>query len=58
MFFRESFSILWYNLATEQDIKELDLKIEAIKNEIVIKLGGIVVGTGGIILLFMKLFRI
>jgi hypothetical protein len=56
------------SLATKQDIKELDLKIEtrvkelelkieAIKNEIVIKLGGIVVATGGVMLLLMKLFR-
>ena len=52
------------SLATKQDIyelkrdiKELDLKIEAIKNEIVIKLGGMVVATGGVMLLLMKLFR-
>jgi hypothetical protein len=57
------------SLATKQDIKELDLKIEtktkeldlkieSIKNEIVIKLGGIVISCTGLLILLMKLFKL
>lgn len=57
------------NLATKQDIKELDikmetkikeldLKIESIKNEIVIKLGSTIVGCTGLLVLLMRLFRL
>ena len=38
-------------LATKNDL-------EKIKNEIIIKLGGIVISTGGIMLILMKLFRL
>jgi hypothetical protein len=62
-------SLIDGSLATKQDIKELDLKIEsvknelslkieAIKNDIIVKLGSTVVATGGIMLLLMKLFKL
>ncbi|CAL7963140.1 conserved hypothetical protein [Gammaproteobacteria bacterium] len=46
------------NLATKQDIKELDLKIETIKNEILIKLGGMIIGGLGALVILMKLFKL
>ena len=46
------------SLATKQDIKELDLKIETIKNEILIKLGGMIIGGLGTLVILMKLFKL
>lgn len=42
----------------KRDIKELDLKIEAIKNELLLKLGGMMVSGIGLIVLLMKLFKL
>ena len=57
------------SLATKQDIKELDLKIEisknelnlkieTIKNEILIKLGGMIIGGLGALVILMKLLKL
>ena len=42
----------------KRDIKELDLKIETIKNELLIKLGGMIVGGLGTLVVLMKLFKL
>jgi len=46
----------------KRDIKELELKlelkIEAIKNELLLKLGGMIVGSLGALIVLMKLFKL
>ena len=50
------------SLATKQDIKELELKIEMIKNELLLKLGRMIVGgvVGGLgtLVVLMKVFKL
>ena len=46
------------SLATKQDIKELELKIEATKNELLIKLGSMIVSSLGALIVLMKLFKL
>jgi len=42
----------------KRDIKELDLKIEAIKNDLLVKLGGVMIAGLGALVVLMKLFKL
>ncbi|CAL7964321.1 conserved hypothetical protein [Gammaproteobacteria bacterium] len=42
----------------KRDIKELELKIEATKNELLIKLGSMIVSSLGALIVLMKLFKL
>ena len=46
------------NSELKHDIKEMGLRIEAIKNELLIKLGGMIVGGLGALVILMKLFKL
>ena len=42
----------------KHDIKEMELKIEATKNELLVKLGSVVVGSLSALVVLMKLFKL
>lgn len=50
--------VLTDQVATKHDINRLEAKIDQLKNELIIKLGGIVVAVGGLLGALLAIFHV